>query len=525
MKISEANVLLINPSINPKTQNKLLSSVIRSMFPLSLGYLAGYLEDHNISQVVCVDEQVDDLSFDVLEDLILQMPKPRIVGITVLTATCGPAYDLARYTKQIDPDAVVVMGGVHATVVPNEPLEKGNVDIVVRGEGEVTFGDIVTAILKGEDWRNIDGISYLDDDGKFVSTTPRELVKDLNTLPALPYHQFAHNKDKYSGFFSIQTSRGCPYKCTFCSQRSMTALSYRYVSTERALQDIGTLVEDYDADIIRLLDDNIAVNKKRLHRLLDGIIERGYHKRVAFEGPMRADNIDEELLDKLKAANFTLVTYGLETASERLMTEMIKGETVDEVVNAIKVAASKGFNVGTTLIFGFPNETAKDRWDAIKLVNSLPLDSVRFNILTPYPGTPVYHQLQAEGKVHVDKDWSNFSVQYMWEGDNLPYVPDGTNRYALMCVTMLANLWFYLRPSGFKKMLTAKVAGGNVIILPKRWFMSMFGIRMVRLGLFLMRRFLWCTLMAAVTMPVDALKRVFNRGSKQSTSVLAPQQD
>ena len=140
----------------------------------------------------------------------------------------------------------------------------------------------------------------------------------------------------------------------------MTALSYRYVSTERAIQDIETLVYEYDADIIRLLDDNIAVNKKRMHRLLDEIIARGLNKKVAFEGPMRGDNIDGPILDKFKEANFTLVTYGLETASERLMKEMVKGETVEEVVTAIKMASERGFSVGTTLIFGLPNETFKD---------------------------------------------------------------------------------------------------------------------------------------------------------------------
>ncbi|MBT7943727.1 MAG: B12-binding domain-containing radical SAM protein [Alphaproteobacteria bacterium] len=478
------------------------------MFPLSLGYLAGYIEEQGYSKVSIVDEQIDKLNFDRLRTIIESMPSPRIVGITVLTATCGPAYQLAREVKAIDPDAIVAVGGVHVTVLPDEPFKTGVVDIAVLGEGEVTFGEIVQAVMEGRDYRDIPGASYLADDGAIIQGQARELVKDLNTLPPLPYHMFAHNKDKYSGFYSIQTSRGCPYKCTFCSQRSMTALSYRYVTTERAIQDIETLIYDYDADIIRLLDDNIAVNKKRMHRLLDQIIERGLHKKVSFEGPMRGDNIDEALLDKFKEANFTLVTFGLETASERLMEEMVKGETVEEVVAAIKMSAERGFSVGTTLIFGLPNETFKDRLQAIRLVNSLPLDSVRFNILTPYPGTPVYHQLALEGKVEEwsANEWANFSVQYMWEGSDLPYVPKGTNKYALMATAMFANLYFYLKPSGFRKMITAKVAGGNVIKLPENWLFSTFFFRLARLGLFLGRRFMAVLFLAILTKTMDLFR-------------------
>ncbi|TAN68046.1 MAG: radical SAM protein, partial [Magnetospirillum sp.] len=251
--------------------------------------------------------------------------------------------------------------------------------------------------------------------------------------------------------------------------------------------------------------DNIAVNKNRLRNLIDGIIERGYHKRVSFEAPMRADNINAEILDRLKAANFTLITYGLETASEKLMEEMKKGETVAEVVHGINLAAERGFIVGTTLIFGFPNETWKDRWDAIKLVFKLPLDSVRFNILTPYPGTPVYAELMERGEIHIKKDWENFSVQYMWAGNDLPYVPAGTNRYGLMFTTMAANLAYYLRPAGIRKLLTKRIAGGNVVVLPKGWIRTEYAWRMVRVGLYLMRRAAFVLLMLLLTAPAKWL--------------------
>jgi len=498
------NVLFINPSINPHTQNDILNAIIRTSFPMSLGYVAGYLEHATPYKCYVIDQLIDKLDDAGLESAIRAMPKPRIVGISVLTATCGPAYDLGRRIMEIDPDALIVMGGVHATVVPEEPLNERAAHIVVRGEGEATFVEIVNAFVEGRPFDGIQGITYRGPDGAIKNTPSCVLIKELDTFPPFPYHLFAHNKEKYGlGFYAVLTSRGCPYKCTFCSQRSMTALSYRYHSTDRALQDIETLVEDYGAPVIITYDDNFTVNKKRLFRLLDGIIEHGYHKRVRFEGSMRADNDDARVYDKLMEANYTTLYYGMETGSERIMAIMQKGETVEEVVDAIKESKRRGFNVGTTIIFGYPTETFKERWDTIKLIYSLPLDSVRFNILTPYPGTGIYHEIKESGKLHVREKWANFSVQYMWEGSDMPFVPEGTNPYGLMLTTMFANLYYYLRPSGIWKLVTKRVAGGNVVILPPRWYFSTYALRLARVGLYLIRRFLAVLAMFLLTKPLD----------------------
>ena len=516
--IEECHTLFINPTVNPDTQNPVLNAVMRSMFPMSMGYVAGYIEHVGLSKVYFVDQMVDEMDDAMLESLINAMPKPRVIGISVLTATCGPAYYVGRLAKKIDPECIVVMGGVHATVCPDEPIREKAADITVRGEGEETFAELMECILAGKPYHQVAGITCLNPDGEMVNTESRALPKNLDDFPPFPYHLFAHNAETYGiGFYSIQTSRGCPYKCTFCSQRSMTALSYRYVSTERALEDIETLVYDYGAKVIHLIDDNIAVNKKRLHRLLDEVIARGLHEKVTFEGAMRADNMDDDIYEKLQAANFDLVTFGLETGSERLMAQMQKGETVECVVDAIEESKRRGFTVGTTIIFGFPTETWKERWDAIKMVFSMPADSVRFNILTPYPGTAVYHEILDSGdEVKINKDWSNFSVQYMWEGSDLPYVAPDTNKWALMFITMFANLAYYLRPKGIWKMMTSSVAGGNVIILPERWFLSGYLFKISRVALYLIGRFLQVFVMMCLTVPIDWIKRlIFGRSAPE----------
>ena len=132
-------VLLINPAINPSSQRKTINDIINTTFPSSLGILASFLMSKEAGPVRIIDEQLIFLEDDKLAELILSLQRPQIVGLSVLTINSKRAYQLADKIKKIDPKAVVVLGGIHPTVVPDEPLKCKGVDIVVRGEGEETF--------------------------------------------------------------------------------------------------------------------------------------------------------------------------------------------------------------------------------------------------------------------------------------------------------------------------------------------------------------------------------------------------
>lgn len=467
----KANILLINPKISEYSQNKKINALINISFPTSIGVLAGYLMSSDIESVDIVDEQITPLDDKLLSDRINALRQPRIIGLSVLTLNSGRAYELADKIKSIDPDSVVIFGGIHPTVVPEEVLSKKCVDVVVRGEGEETFKELVVLILNGRHFRHISGISYTTN-GSIVHNPDRLLIENLDHIPPFPYHLFEKHLNSYPNFSGVFGSRGCPYGCTFCSARSISGRKYRFHSVERIISECSTLINKYKQKSVFLMDDNIAVNKKHFMDLCDSIISEGLHKKAFFHGSMRGDNATDEILDKAVKANFRIIYYGLETGSERLMKIINKGESVKEVADAIKRAANKGISVGTTIIFGLPTETRQDRWDTIKFVRSLPLSSVRFNTLVPYPGTPVYKMLASEDKILVKGDWENFGVQYMWESDDIPYVPDGNDRLELIFDTMFANLSYYLSVKGLKLLLTQSVAGGNVIRLSDKWFFS-----------------------------------------------------
>lgn len=489
------NILLINPAINSSSQSKIVNAVINTTFPTSLGTLAAYVASRGLGRARIIDEQLDFIEDADLPAVIGAIGSPRIVGLSVLTINSKRAYELAKKIKKIDPGCTVLAGGIHPTVLPDEALRSG-IDIVVRGEGERTLEELSRSIISGSDPYKAAGISYVSE-GKTIHNPARPPIDDLDEIPPFPYEYFEKDRLRYPSFGGIFTSRGCPYDCIFCSSRSISGKKYRYFSVARVVSEIKLLVEKYGQRTIWLMDDNIAGNRRRFQELLDAIAAAGLPASVAFHGSMRADNITEEILDKAKAANFKMLAFGMETGSETLMTLIDKGETVRQVVDAVEMTDRKGIAAATTIIFGLPGETSKDRWEAMRLVDKMPLSSVRFNTLTPYPGTPVYEMLKDRGEVVRKADWENFAVQYMWEGDELPYVPKGNSRYQLMFDTMFANLSFYLSPNGIRRMLRSSFAGGNVINMSDRWYLSPAKIwRMARLVLFLVTRFLYVSIRA-----------------------------
>ncbi|SPQ00019.1 conserved hypothetical protein [Candidatus Sulfobium mesophilum] len=483
------NVLLINPKISEASQSKKINAMINITFPTSIGVLAGYLTASGIEKVQIIDEQVHPIADEDVSTLLRSMATPRVVGISVLTLNCGRAYELARKFKQADPGITVVFGGIHPTVVSEEVLSTGAVDVVVRGEGEETLRELVSLILQGKAYHGINGISYAKD-GAYMHNQDRMMIQNLDTIPPFPYHLFQKDLDRYPNFSGIFGSRGCPYKCTFCSSRSISGRKYRHHSVGRVIEEMKTLVRTYGQTSIFLMDDNIAVNKRHFKELCDSIIREGLHREAFFHGSLRGDNASDEVLDMAWNANFRILYYGLETGSETLMKTIDKGETVAEVADAIIRAARRGFSVGTTIIFGLPTETRKDRYKTLRFVKSLPLSSVRFNTLTPYPGTPVYQQEFPKGNVLIKKNWENFGVQYMWESDDIPFVPEGNDRIELIFDTMWANLSYYMSFRGLKNLFTAKYAGGNVIKLKTKWYFSFSELKkMAALFFYLFSRF------------------------------------
>lgn len=483
-------VLFINPAVKEETQHPLLNSFIFTSTPLGLGYIAGYLRQKNKVDLKIIDEVVTPLSDSDLTRELENLEEPCIVGISCLTATFSRSMELAKKIKLIRPRSFVIFGGAHPTALPEESLQSGVVDIVVRKEGEVTMKEIYDALIEGANLGRIRGISYLSD-GTIQHNPDRDYI-NLDLLPQFPYDLFEHNIKYYSNFGVILTSRGCPFNCIFCSNRIVTGQLYRTFKTDYVLNEIEALAVKYNQKSIYLIDDNIVANKTRFFELNNAIIKKGLHKKTFFVAQFRGEDMTEEILGQMKKANFRALSCGMETSSDRLMKLLNKNEEVSQIKEGIELSSSAGIITSTTFIFGLPTETRFERLHAAALSRRMPLSSARFNIAIPYPGTRLFEIAQQENRLNILPEWKNFNVQYYLFGDDIPYVPESTGKYTLIFDTMWANLRFYLRLKILMTiLLKTDITGGNVISLQNRRTALHFYRDLLRVIFLVTKRFIY----------------------------------
>lgn len=483
------NMLLIKPSIHAESQSRIISPFVYKTFPTSLGFLAGYLRKYNGIVPEIIDEDIVFLDRGRLRELLNKNNGLKIAGMTSVTINSVRAYQLAKMIKEIDSEYIIILGGIHATVLPEECLQNSVIDIVVRGEGEETLSEVIEYIQNGRDYRQLKGISYRR--GNYFIHNPNRPLLDIDKIPPFPYDIFDTTYTFYRDFGTVISSRGCPYDCIFCSQRAISGQWYRSVAVEKILDEVGLLIKKYNQKKIWFMDDNFLVDKKRAFSLIAGIIEKSFHKKAVFVAEMRGDSVTYEILSKMKEANFQMVSFGMETGSQRLLDLIDKKETVEDNIQAIEMAHKLRIKTSATFIFGLPTETRKERLFTAKLARSIPLDDARFNVAVPYPGTKLFQLAKQENRLHIKPGWSNFNVQFYMFGDDIPYLPENTSRDVLIRDTFLANLRFNFRFKTLINFITSPITGGMVLTLPEKWYLSPRQIwRIFRLMLFILKRFL-----------------------------------
>lgn len=442
--------------------------------PIGIGILAAYLLSQN-KDVKILDENVISITEKLLEDFVKDISKPYIFGISCVTAAIKRGYELAAMIKMKYPDAKVIMGGIHPTVLPQEALQTGSVDIVVKGEGEQTLSLLYELIKRKQDYTDIPGISFKRGN-EFIHNPDAHLLPDLNLLPAFPYHLFETVQQRYNLGF-ILSSRGCPYSCIFCSQRFISGRNCRYVSLERVIEEISLLINRYNQKSIVFVDDNFTTHRERVKKLCLLMHEKGFYEKAKFHCQTRGDSVDEEILGHLKMAGFKYIDFGLETASERLMILLNKGERVEDNIKAVRLAKKFGFRTSGTFILGLPTETELERRQAYNLAKALDLDYVRFNNATPYPGTKLFEMAKNDGRLNIDQNWTNLNacgslVGGYFSKTKLPYVPNTTTEIKLKKYIFKINILFYLRPKSILRILKEGMIPPGWLVLPKNWYLK-----------------------------------------------------
>lgn len=444
-------MILINSS--PQNVLKIFQPFLPIFVPIGVGFLAAACRREGFA-VEIIDEQIHGDAYPLAVEAATARQGRVVFGFSVLTAALQSALDLARRLKERFPESLVVFGGIHSSAAPEEVLAHPQVDMVLRGEGEKSVVELLRLVEAGQDVRHLPGLSYRED-GAVRHNPPATEAIDLASLPPFPYDLF---EDPAYDLGFVISSRGCPYNCVFCSNRVTTGKRYRYLPPEPVVDTLEMLHEKYGRTFVLFLDDNFLVSKERIRRLISLVKARGLHRKMTFSFQARGDNVDRAILEDLFDAGFKSVFFGIETASERLMRAVKKGETVTLCADAARLAKDIGFHVSATFIFALPGETHEERLAAVRLARELQLDQVRFNNATPYPGTELYRIARDEGRLHVQGVYQNFnSVGVFVESpfDPIPfsYLPTGASEQEIRNDILFAYLVAYLDLARLREIL------------------------------------------------------------------------
>ena len=460
MNNGKPSVLLINPTFNVHEHYGKLSDAASLLLPVSLLYLGGMLEQQGIP-VRIMDGQCEDLSEPSLLKMIEEM-NPICVGITMLTPTSFDAHKLAAIVKKHHPHLYVLAGGTHPTVLPEEVMEDKNIDVIAISEAEHTMMEIYDVLVNGGDrkaLKNIAGIWYRDGD-EIVKTPDRPLFSDLDKLPLPMWHGVKmdlYHQVPDSSFARpmrvMMSSRGCPFKCIFCSARQVSGFKYRAHSADRVVEEMEILINKYNARQIIFLDDNFIISKKRVFEICEKMTQKGYHKKIVWTAAGRADEVNEALLKAMKDAGCKMISYGIESGSPRLLELMKKGEKKEHIEKAVAMSRKVGLKTRGTLILGFPTETREESLETIEFAKKLGLDFAKFSLATPYPGTALYNIALERGMIS-SKDWSRFNSQAGYSTYDPVFIPEGRTGAEMKELQKLATKEFYLRPRQIMELIT-----------------------------------------------------------------------
>lgn len=461
MNNGKPSVLLVNPTFNVHEHYGKLSDAASLLLPVSLLYLGGMLESEGVP-VRILDGQCDDLSEGALLKTIEEM-KPAFVGITMLTPTSFDAHKIASIVKKHYPNLFVLAGGTHPTVLPDEVMEDRNIDVIAISEAEHTMMEVYHALIQGggdrSGLKSISGIVYRDGDD-VIKTADRPLFSDLDKLPLPMWHGVKmdlYHQVPDSSFARpmrvMMSSRGCPFKCIFCSARQVSGFKYRAHSADRVVEEMEILTNKYNARQIIFLDDNFIISKKRVFEICEKVMQKGYHKKVVWTAAGRADEVTEPLLKAMKDAGCKMISFGIESGSPRLLELMKKGEKKEHIEKAVAMARKVGLKTRGTLILGFPTETREESLETITFAKDLGLDFAKFSLATPYPGTALYNIALERGML-TGKDWSRFNSQAGYSTYDPVFIPEGRTAAEMKELQRLATKEFYLRPRQIMELIT-----------------------------------------------------------------------
>ena len=430
-------ILLINPPWYKKVRN-IWRNVASTVPALGIGYIASFLEREKL-QVEILDFQAEEFTEDGFENKLKDY-NPDIVGVTSTTPIFNNALNIISITRRIIPAAKIVVGGVHPTIFAEDILKNKNVDFVVRGEGEITFVELVKNLSNPV---QVHGISYRIN-GNIVNNPERQLIENLDNIPFPAYHLLPVEKYKPAlgnykrmPVMSMITTRGCPGKCTFCF-RGILGTRMRTRSPENIVEEIRFLAKNYGIREISFYDDTFTLFKNNVKKFCEILLNKNI--AITWSCMSRVDFVDRETLNLMKRAGCHQICYGIESGNESILENINKRTSLEKAKTAIAITREAKIDTRLAFMLGSPGETVETMEETIRFAIENSPDLVQFNITTPYPGTDMFEWAKKNDYL-LTYDWDKYDLATCVM--NLPTIaPETVERYYHK-----AYQKFFLRPS------------------------------------------------------------------------------
>ncbi len=366
-----------------------------------MAYVAAVLEKGGF-QVEIYDNYLLERPIEEVKSEIKKR-SPEIVGITCNSLSYERCVELAKAVKEAVPSCRVVVGGPHASYMPQTLLQHPEIDYVVVGEGEQAMAQLASSIAKGEKASaaaQIPGVACMVG-GEIVKSAP-QFISDLDTVPfparhLLPMRMY-HRELSYLTVKPVDTMsvhRGCPYRCAYCETRELWGSACRAFSPQRVIDEIQHMTQTYGTRGIYFVGDNFTINKKRTSELCRLIKSSKLDLKWTCE--TRADLINKELLTEMKSAGCQTMFFGVESGSPKIQQKLNKGIDLQEVVKAFELCREVGVQTVTSFMLGIPGETVADMNETFNFAKKLKADWCQFNIYIACPGSVLYDEVVSKG--------------------------------------------------------------------------------------------------------------------------------
>lgn len=418
-------VLLIEPPF------ELFQGIKRGFFPMGLASLAAYARQRgheiqildgeaghevkvvNYSQArKCYQGYLDALdnhdhpTWKKIEEIISRR-EFQILGISCSTVKIDSALHIAGIAKRINPELPVVLGGIHPTVMPEQSFREGLVDFVIRGEGEITFAELLDSLSGKGSIEEINGLTYWKK-GKAYNNPKRDFINNLNSLIP-PARDLLINVSHYDSedLGLMMGSRGCPFECTYCASNNMWTRQVRYRSADNILKEMQAVHRKYGTTQFSFEDDSFTSNKKLITEFCRKKVNTRFD--VKWSAITRINLLTDELLSTMKKAGLNHIRVGIESGSDKILRDTKKRLTVEDYKKGASLIRKHKIYWSAYFMLGLPTENREDIIATVNLMKEIQPDYCTVSIFTPYPGTQIFAELLKEGQVSLEMNWSKFS--------------------------------------------------------------------------------------------------------------------